>query len=393
MNTNEEFIPERTFLSEAVDFSNVDIVCFSHIRWDLNYQRPQHLLSRFAKSNQLFFIEEPLYDALEHQTLQVNSKDDNIWIIVPHLLIGSGGKEAIDAQKELLDKFFFEYKLEDYIFWYYTPLALSFSTHYSPLLIIYDCVNNWSASIVRDNLKLFEAKLFDDSDIIFTGGNSLFEANKNKYANIYSFPGSIDKAHFASARVILEEGEDQKSIPHPILGYFGTIDERFDLELVRKIAALRPLWQLVLIGPVLNIDKDSFPIMENIHFLGSKAYEDLPKYISTWDIALIPFLLNNATKFICPGKATEYLAAGKPVISTPISNIVDSFGKNGLIHIAQTAEEFIKAAELEFDQKRGNDLWFSSVDDFLLGNSWDKTWAKMNDLIKIAFQSKFSSLK
>lgn len=391
IRTNEEFLHDNTLKNETFDLSHVDIVCFSHLRWDFVYQRPQHILSRFAQYNQLFFIEEPVYDAVGQEVLQVNSKGDNIWIIVPHLLKGLNEEEISRSQKLLLDKFFFEYKLEEYIFWYYTPMALPFSEHFNPLLVIYDCMDELSAfKFAPPDFEEFENKLFEESDIVFTGGHSLYEAKKDKHTNIYAFPSSIDKNHFSHARNILEEPEDQKSIPHPRLGFFGVIDERFDIGLINKIAKERPEWHLVMIGPIIKIGEESLHGQDNIHFLGNKSYNELPRYLAGWDIALIPFLMNESTKFISPTKTPEYLAAGKPVISTPINDIVKSYGKNGLVHIAETAEDFIKAAEMELSQMKDKELWLSSVDDFLLDNSWDNTWTQMSSLIKNAYQSKFS---
>jgi UDP-galactopyranose mutase len=187
-------------------------------------------------------------------------------------------------------------------------------------------------------------------------------------------------AHFNQARNNTEEPEDQKKIPHPRLGYCGVIDERLDTILVAEMADLRPEWQFVMIGPVVKISEEDLPRRGNIHYLGGKNYQDLPAYISGWDIALMPFAMNESTRYISPTKTPEYLAAGKPVISTPIRDVVRPYGEQKLVEIAQTAEEFVAAGEKIL--QIGNLLeWQARVDLFLAQMSWDQTWKQMTDLI------------
>ena len=199
---------------------------------------------------------------------------------------------------------------------------------------------------------------------------------KNQHHNIYPFPSSIDKLHFGKARTIRRPPADQKNIPSPRFGFFGVIDERFDIDLIAEVAKQKPDWQFVMLGPVVKIDPAILPRFSNIHYLGGKKYEELPQYISSWDIALVPFAMNESTKFISPTKTPEYLAAGKPVISTPIRDVVRPYGDNKLVHIVNNAEEFIAAAEKEL-KKRSKQTWLKKVDEFLQDNSWDRTWSRM----------------
>ena len=218
------------------------------------------------------------------------------------------------------------------------------------------------------------------ADVVFTGGQSLYEA-KHQKRSVHAFPSSIDRDHFMHARTRGEDPEDQKRIPHPRLGFFGVIDERFDIELLDAVAAARPHWQFVLVGPITKIDPASLPQRLNTHYLGPKQYEELPKYIAGWDVALLPFAINESTRYISPTKTPEYLAAGKPVVSTPITDVIRPYGQMDLVRIAGTAEEFRAAIEDALKPNATGKEWLDQVDKFLAQTSWDKTWAEMSDLI------------
>jgi UDP-galactopyranose mutase len=359
-----------------------NMVCFSHLRWDFVFQRPQHLLTRFSETINIFFIEEPIFDATTQHYYSYAKREENLVVMVPHLTPGLNVEDSKSALKHLFDQFMENKNLADYIFWYYTPMALEFSRKYHPELIIFDCMDELSAfKFAPEELKVMEKELLKKADIVFTGGQSLYEAKKNQHANIYPFPSSIEKEHFEKARKIKNSPDDQVDNGNPKLGFYGVIDERFDIDLIRAIADARPDWEIVLIGPVVKIDPATLPQNKNIHYLGSKSYQQLPDYIATWNLALIPFLLNESTRFISPTKTPEYLAAGLPVISTPIKDVVNPYGKNRLVHIGTNAEDFILAAEKEL-KKTGNEKWLSLVDTFLAQNSWEKTKQAMLDTMK-----------
>ena len=208
---------------------------------------------------------------------------------------------------------------------------------------IYDCMDELSAFKGADSqLPSLEKELFRCVDLVFTGGQSLYEAKCNQHGAVHAFPSSIDASHFGKARTAVPDPEDQSSIPHPRLGFFGVIDERFDSELLDQVAAKRPDWNFVMIGPVVKIDPDSLPKHTNIHYLGAKKYDELPDYLAGWDIALLLFARNESTRFISPTKTPEYLAAGKPVISTSIRDVVRPYGELKLVEIADTPDEFIR---------------------------------------------------
>lgn len=370
----------------------MDLICFCHLRWNFVYQRPQHLMSRFAKYNRVFLIEEPYFDAEKNNYLQLDRKD-NLTIVIPHLQHGISEEDIVFQQVKLIRDLFEDEMINNYYFWYYTPMAIAIGNYFHPEFTIYDCMDELSLfKNAPAVLKNREKELFNKADLVFTGGHNLYQAKKNSHHNIHPFPSSIDKEHFSPSRTITAEPADMKHIPHPRFGFYGVIDERFDIDLIKNVAENRPDWQFVIIGPVVKIDPASLPQMNNIHYMGGKDYQELPKYLASWDIAFIPFLRNDSTKFISPTKTPEYLAAGRPVISTSIKDVVHPYGIQNLVQIADTAEEFIKAAKYELSRK-DRKQWLQKVDDFLSQNSWDKTWAKMNQLITNVKESKYSKVK
>lgn len=352
------------------------LLCFSHLSWNFVYQRPQHLLTRFSKKYQVFYFEEPKIGDSDRYT--VNLQDG---ICIVELLVTVHDDTTNEKIKNLICQLLKEYAIERYICWYYTPMALQFTEELNAEKVIYDSMDELSAfRFAPPQLLQLEDELFKKADVVFTGGNSLYQAKKNRHHNIHSMPSSIDKGHFGKARTIQPEPDDQKSIGFPRLGFFGVVDERFDIELLREVSAKRPDWQFIIIGPVVKIHHDDLPQAENIHYLGSKSYSELPMYIAHWDIALILFALNEATEFISPTKTPEYLAAGKAVISTAIKDVVQPYGNAGLVHIVNSSETFIKAAEKIFSDP-DKDHWLRTVDHFLEDDSWDHTFNRMNAII------------
>ena len=363
--------------------NQTDLICLSHLRWDFVYQRPQHLLSRCAKERRVFFIEEPIFSADAAWRLDVSVRDSGVWVVVPHLSEGMSQDAIETALKEMLDDLFAQLKISEYILWYYTPMALGFTHHLEPLLIVYDCMDELSAfKGASPTLRERENELFGRADLVFTGGQSLYEAKRDRHSKVYAFPSSIEKAHFAKARNQTEQPSDQINIPHPRLGFFGVIDERMDIELLKGVAETRTDWHLVIIGPVVKIDPATLPNYPNIHYLGAKSYQELPSYIAGWDIAMLPFARNESTRFISPTKTPEYLAAGKPVVSTSIRDVVRPYGENGLVEIADTVTDFVAAVEKVIDRNTDESGWLNQVDNFLAQNSWDSTWSQMMQLIE-----------
>ena len=359
-----------------------DLICLSHLRWNFVFQRPQHLLTRCAVERRCFYVEEPLYDADDEPycTLQTS---DGVHVVVPHLESECGVHEAVALQRRLLDELIRRERIGPFILWYYTPMALRFSDHLQPEAIVFDCMDELSAfAQAPADLKQREAELLRRATVVFTGGHSLYEAKRDKHPNVHAMPSSVDVSHFAQARRPAVEPADQAALPRPRLGFFGVIDERMDLPLVAGVAAARPDWQIVMIGPVAKIDPSGLPRARNIHYLGPKSYQELPRYIAGWDVALLPFARNEATRYISPTKTPEYLAAGRPVVSTSISDVVRPYGQRGLARIADTVPAFVKACEAALAEDATSRL--READAFLRQTSWDGTWAQVRHLLEAA---------
>jgi len=363
------------------DTQQPDLICFSHLRWDFVYQRPQHLLSRCAANRRVFFVEEPIFDN-GSMSLEINETARNLYVVVPHLPEGLRSEVARNAVlNEMMHRMINENNIRNYICWYYTPMALDFTSDLQPKAVVYDCMDELSAFRgAPEHLVLRERELFKIADLVFTGGHSLYEAKRNQHASIHAFPSSIDRDHFMQARRVLADPIDQEPIAHPRLGFFGVIDERFDIDLLEQAASRRLDWQFIIVGPVVKIDPDMLPRQPNIHYLGSKTYQQLPAYIARWDVALLLFAQNESTRFISPTKTPEYLAAGKPVISTPIRDVISPYGDLGLVSIVNNADEFIAAAEAALSRE-SDAAWINKVDAFLANTSWDETWSRMWQMI------------
>ncbi len=372
----------------------MDLICFCHIRWNFVYQRPQHLLNRFAINHRVFVIEEPVYEEDSTSCFYEITKVDentNLWVVSLHIPQNTDLYKRERLLKALINGFMRAEEINKYILWYYSPMALTYSEQLKPELLVYDCMDELSAfKFAPPELKKMEVRLLGLADIVFTGGESLYEAKKHLHHNIHSFPSSIDKSHFGQARIFKSDPKDQAEIPHPRFGFYGVIDERFHIGLIEELSVRQPDWHFVLVGPVIKIDPALLPKNKNVHYLGGKDYKDLPSYLAGWDVAILPFELNDSTKFISPTKTPEYLAGGKPVISTSITDVVTPYAKLGLVSVADNADEFILAAN-EILKNKNRDEWLKNVDEFLANISWNKTWKKMADLISGLLEEKLLS--
>jgi UDP-galactopyranose mutase len=359
-----------------------DVLCLSHLRWDFVFQRPQHLMTRCARERRVFFFEEPVFDtAARLDRVDVRAITPSLHVLTPRLAGDSRGPDEQSARlRRLLDAQRATFGIRRCVLWYWTPMALPFTCHVDPELIVFDCMDDLSGFAgASAALPVLERELLTRADVVFTGGQSLYEARSASHPNIHPFPSSVDVAHFRRARTAGRDPEDQASLPHPRLGYFGVIDERMDLALIAGLAEHRPDWQIVLLGPTAKIDPAALPRARNIHYLGMKSYDELPDYLAGWDVALLPFALNDATRFISPTKTPEYLAAGCPVVSTPIRDVVRPYGERGLVRIADSVAGFADAAAAAMAEARGARL--ARVDGFLDGVSWETTWTRMAALM------------
>jgi len=362
------------------------------------YQRPQHLLSRFGKKSQVLFIEEPirlpnLSNVEGGARLEiVRQKDSSVRVVTIYVSGDLSFEEETNIVSQRIQELLNEQQIGDYIAWFYSPMFLRYTKGLNPYLAIYDCMDELAAfNFAPPEIKIMERLLLDQVDIVFTGGKTLFESKRRAHPEVYYFPSSIDKHHFATARWDeIEVPADQQRIPHPRIGYYGVIDERIDLGLIEKISGERPDWHIIMVGPTAKIASSDLPQRNNIHYLGQKQYAELPQYLAGWDIAFMPFALNQSTRYISPTKTPEYLAGGKPVISTAINDVVDPYGTLGLVEIIASPTEFIKAAERLLSGRWDKNKWLKETDKFLSHISWDITFNTMLHIINQSLENKNS---
>lgn len=369
------------------DPSKPTLLCLSHLRWNFVYQRPQHLMSRCSKIFQVLFFEEPVPSEGAHAWLEIKLAEEDVRLLIPHIpapLMNTD--EGADLLKTLLDRYLLIADA-DPILWYYTPMSLSFTAHLNAPLVIYDCMDELSAFLgAPAQLIDYEKALFKKADIVFTGGYSLYESKRKQHRNAHAFPSSVDIDHFGTARQHTEPPADQAAIPGPKLGFYGVIDERIDMGLLRDIAIARPDWQIIMVGPIVKIDPNTLPQLPNIHYLGPKTYDDLPAYLGGWDVALMPFAINESTRFISPTKTPEYLAGGRPVVSTAIHDVIRSYGGSELVFIADDSQGFIKAIDSALKMMQTPAYVCAQADAMLRGMSWEQTWNDMYLLMEDRLQ-------
>ncbi len=354
------------------------LICFSHLRWDFVTQRPQHLMKRFAAERRVFFWEEPIGCDHSRAYLEYHPfTEDGVIALRPRIPHWWGRDETEQALRGLLDMLIATSVPADPVLWFYTPMMIGFAHHVRAETIVYDCMDELTAFAFADPLLVDrEALLMARADVMFTGGHSLYEAKRDRHKAITPFPSAVDVAHFAAARDAHGEPQDQAKIAGPKLGFYGVIDERIDLALLDAVAAARPDWQIVMIGPVVKIDPAALPRRSNIHWLDARRYDELPAYLSGWSVALMPFAINEATRFISPTKTPEYLAAGRPVVSTPIVDVVRHYGAVDGVIIADGAAAFIAACEAALALAPAGQ-WRDEADRLLAANSWDRTFQGM----------------
>jgi UDP-galactopyranose mutase len=361
----------------------VHLIVFSHLRWDFVYQRPQQLLSRFGQRGwDVLFVEEPVEG---EPSIEAMPRCEGVTVLRPSLPRGGSAAEQERACADLLQHEWRRRGVRRPVLWVYTPMMWPLAHEIDAAAVVYDCMDELSAFAGADPaLPDRESALLAEADLVFTGGRRLYEAKRGRHPAVHCFPSSVDVAHYAKAREWRDEQPDQASIGRPRLGYFGVIDERFDRELIDGMAGLAPGWSFVMIGPVTKIDPGSLPRRPNIHYLGQKTYAELPAYIATWDVALIPFARNDATRYISPTKVLEYMAAGKPIVSTSIADIVVPYGEQRLARIADTPTLAVTAAREAMSERRQERL--DAFDRYLAGTSWDRTVDGMDCLLKTAIE-------
>jgi glycosyltransferase involved in cell wall biosynthesis len=332
------------------------LIVFSHLRWQFVFQRPQHLLSRLSRHFPVVVVEEPMH-ASGPARLERMSPCDGVEVLRPHTALKLGGfhDDQLAVMRPLIRAYLAVNQIDDYVVWFYTPMALPLLGDLAPRAVVYDCMDELSAfKNAPSQMRQRESVLLKRADLVATGGPRLYKAKRDANPNVLCLPSAVDAEHYAARRATADATrmararELQGEIPVPRLGFFGVIDERLDLDLVAALAEADPDWQVVMVGPVVKIDPEALPRRANLHWLGQQPYALLPQLVAGWDVCLMPFALNESTEFISPTKTLEYMAAGKPVVSTPIHDVQAMFGD--VVAIAKDVDGFIGSCRRALDE-------------------------------------------
>jgi glycosyltransferase involved in cell wall biosynthesis len=362
------------------------LVVFSHLRWDFVYQRPQHVMSRLAAYRPVLFVEEPIVQpgkmALEVEAVAPGVRVARPVVPVEGPAFGSSQETPLIS---LLRSRLAADQWRRVVAWLYTPMAVRIAKGLHPEAIVYDCMDDLSGFLgAPQDIHTKDRELLAAANAVMTGGPSLWKLKSERHAYVHCFPSSVDIEHFrpsAHKTSANAEPEDQADLPRPRLGYSGVIDERMDLEILAAMSDAHPEWQIVLVGPVVKIDPATLPRSPNLHFLGRKDYSELPAHLAGWDVALIPFARNSATKYISPTKILEYMAADRLIVSTAIADVAEPYGD--IVFLGDTPEEFVRAcesalgcSEIEVATRRAR------ARRVLSRTSWDDTARRMDEIIQ-----------
>jgi len=381
--------------TKPADHADAPIIVHSHLRWDFVWQRPQQLLSRLALRNRVLFVEEPIYlDDVASPRLELSVPMPSVHRAVPMLPGSLRGAydESIVVIRELVRRELaadgsLAGKFARPIQWFYTPMpAPAMIGAFEERAVVYDCMDELSKfRFAPTELVDRERYLMAQSDVVFAGGYKLSLSKAKYHANVHFFGCGVDVAHFATARSAdVEVPREIASLTRPVVGYYGVIDERIDYDLLRTLAASLPEAELVMVGPVVKVDPAELPQGRNIHWLGQRQYAELPAHVKGFDVCLMPFALNEATEYINPTKTLEYMAAGKPIVSTAVSDVVHNF--TPVVAVAHSHADF--AREVRAAIESPNQELIARGLEQARSNSWESIVARMERIIRDAIRAR-----
>jgi len=364
------------------------LVVFSHLRWNFVYQRPQHIISRLARKWRVLFVEEPIFHPGDPRA-ELRSPHPGVTVLTPHTPLTAPGfhDDQIPLLSKLVANALPRERIEDYGAWLYTPMALPLLQRLAPRFVVYDCMDELTAFRgAPRQLVQRENALLRVANVVFCGGPSLYEARRTRHCNVYHFPSSVDREHFSRGTDAANTHPEIKTLSRPRIGFYGVLDERLDLALLEKMATARPEWELCIVGPVAKIDPVLLPQAPNLHYFGARRYDELPSFLAGWDISILPFAQSDATRFISPTKTLEYMAAERPIVSTPIPDVERLYGH--VIRFGDTPEKIIAqcdAALIEPVEERTRRI--GDMRKIVAATSWDETAREMRRIIDASWGS------
>ncbi len=373
--------------TEIASNAAAPILVHCHLRWDFVWQRPQQIFSRLSRNHAILFLEDPI-DGGGSPRLEITTPQTNIVRVVP-VLPGFASNLSVDEQSlatlALLKRALLEHPLLKGVFqnpiqWFYSPMtAKVFMDKFDAIAVVYDCMDELANfKFAPPDLAQREDALLARADIVFTGGYQLFQAKSQRHSNTHFFGCGVDVAHFGRARLAATPiPDDLSALAGPVIGYFGVIDERLDYELIARLAERFPEGSIAMVGPLAKVTPEDLPKHPNIHWMGQRAYTELPSIVKGFDVCMMPFALNDATRYINPTKTLEYMAAGKPVVSTAVQDVVRNF--TPVVKVAYTHEEFADAVEYALAEPH-LDLIAQGVER-AAGATWDVTVTTMRALM------------
>ncbi len=374
---------------------NFGIIVHCHLSWDWVWQRPQQFVSRLSRQHRILFVETLAPDPqLSTATARFERAKEfpNITLLrlqFPAWRWPDG--EYIDLERRRLVQEFVigpgAGQFENPVQWFYDPMAApAFLGHMGEILTVYDCMDELSKFRgAPPQIVERETELLKRADVVFTGGRKLFEAKSRWNGNCHFYACGVEGEHFGRARAAeTVVPPDIASLPKPVLGFFGVVDERMDYELVAKLADANRRWSIVIIGPTIKVEPGALPRRSNLHWLGARAYADLPSCCKGFDLCLMPFALNESTEFINPTKALEYMATGRQIVSTAVPDVVRNFA--GVVKIGRSHGEYLELCEEALEQPD-----YAAIAKGLqltAENSWDAIVAELENHLQEALAHK-----
>ena len=374
--------------------SDFPIIVHSHLSWDWVWQRPQQFHSRLSKTHPILFVEGPIVSdqvTTSGVTLREISDYPNIVVLQMVMPAARWADGAwVDAERRRLVHSVLEGPLgrtfENPVQWFYDPMAVtSFLGHMDEAAVVYDCMDELSKfKGAPPELVRRERELLNAADVVFAGGPKMARAKSRYHSNCYSYGCGVDIKHFGKARhAATQVPDDVAQFAGPVLGYIGVVDERVDYDLLAKLADHNADWTVAIVGPVAKVDSADFPKRDNLRFLGGRDYAELPRYAKAFDLCLMPFAKNEATEFINPTKALEYMATGTPIVSTDVEDVVLQF--SAVVKVAATHEEFVAHCEMSLAQPNARRI--AAGMKMARNNSWESIVAHLEKHVEDVLES------